>query len=97
MSQNTELIIRDHWKDCLGKGEFKSGGSHRHDHMTNEEKTIIRDEFVRLKMFESGSSNEKVQYNQKIRRVWENLNPDSIDIFLERNRENYELKKAYRY
>ena len=38
MSLNSMLGMKDHFVDCLGKGDLKSGGEHRHSHLKPEEK-----------------------------------------------------------
>ena len=94
MAQNPLHIMKDHWNNCLGKGDM-SGGSHRHDHMDAEEKHIIREELRRMRMFETETERTAVKYNQTLRRVWQRLDNDSIDTFLDRNMKLYKLKKTY--
>ena len=38
LAQNSTHIMKEHWIDCFGKGDMKTGGTHRHDHMSFEEK-----------------------------------------------------------
>ena len=96
LAQNSQLLMKDHLLDSFGKGHNKSGGDHRHDYFTNEEKEIVRNEFRRLKMFSSEMQTKNVYYNVKIRTIWENMKNENVDRFLDRNCENYRVKKFYR-
>ena len=93
LSQNPIHIMKDHFFDSFGKGDLKTGGSHRHHHMSREETGIIREELKRMKMFEIGANRPVVTYNQNIRRVWESLDNDNIEAFLARNCKSYEKKE----
>ena len=95
-ANNSTMIIRDHVFDSLGKGDLKAGGDHRQRHLQDEEKKIVRKELRRLKMFDP-DSNRNVKFNITIRRVWENLKDENVDIFLNRNSINYKAKKTYRF
>ena len=97
MAQNCELRIKDHMLDCLGKGEYKSGGNHRHDYLKKEEKDKVREELKRIGMFREDTSREKMEYHQKVRRIWENLQEDGIETFLKRNRNEFKERKFYRF
>ena len=81
----------------MGKDSLRSGGSHRHDYLTDDEKADIGKEFKRLGVFKEDENREQVMFNNKIRRVWENLTNENIDIFLNRNCHEYKLKKTYRF
>ena len=97
LARNSEIIIKDHWLDSMGKGDLKSGGGHRHQHMKTEERELVRNELKRLKLFQGEKARDNVIYHQKIRRVWADLKDESIDVFLERNMLNYKRKKTYRF
>ena len=45
LSQNTTVIMADHWNNSLGKGHSNPGGEHRHDMMDDSEKNLIAEEF----------------------------------------------------
>ena len=97
MAQNSSTIISDHFYDCIGRGDLKSGGHHRNEYLQDEEKKLIHSEFIRLQMFSQEESREKKHFNMKIRRVWEDLTNDNIDVFLDRNCGDYKLKRRYRF
>ena len=89
--------MKDHFFDCTGKGDFKSGGDHRHESLNCDEKNSVRQELRNLDMFNDLPARQKVKYNQKIRRVWEHLSDGDIDMFLDRNCTYYERRKSYRF
>ena len=97
MAQNSTSIIKDHFYDCLGKGDFKSGGGHRHEYFNDDEKQTIKQELRRLNMFSNEPNRTIVLHNIKIRKIWEDLSDENIDIFLDRNCRDYKLKRTYRY
>ena len=96
MANNGVVTIKEHVLDCMVMGEHKSGGDHRHVFISVEEKRQIRGKLERMKMFREVDK-EKVTYNIKVRRVWENLKCENIDMFLDRNCESYNRKKKYRF
>ena len=97
LAENPLLIIKDHFFDSLGKPDLKSGGAHRHDYMTPQDKNRIREEMKRIGMFSCDRRNEKIVYNINVRRIWENLKDENISLFLNRNQRNYRLKNTYRF
>ena len=92
-AQNAELLIKEHFVECLGKDNMKPGGNHRHDYLQDEEKVEIRSEIKRIKMFERELEAEKIKFENNIRSIWGNLTNENIDIFLQRNCGDYKLKK----
>ena len=97
LAQNSMSAIKDHLYESLGKAELKSGGHHRHDYIKTEEKEQIREELRQMRIFQGDTEKEQVVYNQTVRRVWENLSDEGVDIFLSRNQHNYKVKKTYRF
>ena len=69
LAYNPSLIIGDHFLDCMGKSELKSGGGHRHEVFSNEEKELIREEISKLNIFSKDTSRAKVIFKVNIRRV----------------------------
>ena len=94
---NPQMLIKDHFMDCIGKGDHKPGGDHRHDHITTEEKMVIREEIKKVKMFSSDFDRPQVKFNVRVRRIWENLTDEKVDNFLNRNCDHYKRKKTYRF
>ena len=73
------------------------GGEHRHDLVKEEQKEIVRCQLQRLGIFNQNPARAKVKFHIKIRRVWENLDDEKVDLFLDRNCRNYKLKNTYRF
>ena len=96
MANNSTLRIQEHFLECLGKEGQKSGGEHRHEYLSEEEKEMVRNQLQQMKMFRE-KGKEKVDYNIQVRRIWENLKDENVDLFLERNCKLYNTKKTYRF
>ena len=96
-AQNSISLISDHFYDSLGKGHLKSGGEHRKDYFHQEEKDVVRSELRRLKVFGDTDSRSKTVFNYQIRKIWEDLKEENVDIFLDRNCNDYKLKKSFRF
>ena len=97
LAENSILIMNDHFFKCMGKGDLASGGGHRHDYLEDSEKKRVRSELKKLRLFDPEKKNSKVFHHVKVRRVWQNLTEEGIDIFLDRNCIDYKRKKNYRF
>ena len=94
LAHNPMLIMQDHLMECLGNSSLQSGGGHRHNYLSSEEKKTVRVEVRRLGMFDNDFTRDKVKFHGKaIRRVWEGLNDKKVQTFLSRNCERYHGKR----
>ena len=94
LAYNPSMIVKDHWIQCLDKPELLSGGGHRQEYLSTDEKHIVRDELRGLNMFSEDTSRNRVNFCIKIRRVWEDLTDENVDIFLQRNKVKFNSKKS---
>ena len=71
----------------------QSGGGHRHNYLSIDERNDVREDITRFQMFSDNKTRDKITFHQNIRRLWENLSDDKIDTFVERNKGNFLKKK----
>ena len=98
LAENSTVAMKEHFFESIGKGKTVGGGEHRHDLFKNGEKEVVRSQLQRLNMFSSESSRRtEVNFHVKSRKVWETLDDEKVDLFLDRNCRNYKLKNTYRF
>ena len=97
LAQNSIGIMKEHFLGSLGQESYMSGGEHRHEYFSEEDKKCVRGELQKLKLFHEDSQKKEVTFHLKIRRVWEDLTDEKIEIFLDRNSRNFKAKNTYRF
>ena len=75
--------------DCMGNSHIKSGGGHRHEVFSSDEKKLVREELSKLNIFSEDTSRDRVSFRVSVRRVWKDLCDEEIDHFLERKCSKY--------
>ena len=93
MAYNPSLVISDHFMDCMGNSHIKSGGGHRHEVFSSDEKKLVREELSKLNIFSEDTSRDRVSFRVSVRRVWKDLCDEEIDRFIERNCAKYSYYK----